>query len=139
VYAHRSGMEAWSVTITTSVLSFHISWFKVSICEGGWRGTDQYKITELQLLEITCNQNVCSCSAAVRHSGVPECYPAGPDVSRRVCSEQATAGTIQVRNLAGATDLSFLRKVQTGSESHSAYFPIRSGFYPEGTAAGVGS
>jgi hypothetical protein len=54
VYPHRSGMEAWSVTITTSVLSFHISWFKVSIREGGWRGTDQYKITELQLLEITC-------------------------------------------------------------------------------------
>jgi len=57
-------MEAWSVTITTSVLSFHISWFKVSISEGGWRGTDQYKITELQLLEITCNQTVCKRNAS---------------------------------------------------------------------------
>jgi hypothetical protein len=31
------------------------------------------------------------------------------------------------RNLAGATDLSLLRKVRTGSESHPAYFPICSG------------
>jgi hypothetical protein len=56
-------MEAWSVTITTSVLSFHISWFKVSIREGGWRGTGPYKTTELQFLEITCNQNVCKRTA----------------------------------------------------------------------------
>lgn len=78
-------MEAWSVTITTSVLSFHISWFKVSISEGGWRGTDQYKITELQKAAISMyvkelQAGVGSSSAAVRHSGVPEYYP---DVSRR--------------------------------------------------------